>query len=40
VYFVKLTLPIYYTQYPQQFIDGLTADHAIMHVQYSNGVAI
>ena len=29
-----------YTQYSRLFVDGVTPDHTIMHVQYSNGVAI
>jgi len=40
VYFVKLTLPIQYNNIQNLFIDGVTADHTIMYVQYSNGVTV
>jgi len=40
VYFVKLTLPMQYTENSRLFIDGMTPHHTIKHMQYSNGVTI
>ena len=40
VCFAKLTLQIQYTQYSQLCTECPTSDHAIMHVQFSNGVTV
>jgi len=40
VYFVKLALLILYTKYSRLFVDEVTVDHIIKHVQYGDGVII